>query len=67
MNKIQQKLKKQKDGESQTIAKSRLRFLAFDKGRLVVVKALRDRIDGDKMTQLRHFPDFKRAASAQGY
>lgn len=52
--------KRGKDAEVQTVTKDRLRFIAFDQGRLLVLKQLRDKVDGDKITRMRNFPGFQK-------
>jgi len=45
--------KKKKDAETQTIEKSRVRYITFEQGRMLVIKSLKDKVDGDKYTQMR--------------
>ena len=40
-------MKKGKDAETETTEKSRLRYITFDQGRILILKRLRDPIDGD--------------------
>lgn len=52
--------KRGKDAEVQTVTKDCLRFIAFEQGRLLVIKQLREKVDGDKITRMRDFPGFQK-------
>ena len=53
--------KKGKDLETSTVKKSRLRYITFDQGRFLIIKQLKDKIDGDNYSQVRDFPNFGRS------
>ena len=58
--------KRGKDAAVQTVTKDCLRFLTFDQGRLLVIKQLREKVDGDKYTTMRNFPSFQRSVGSGG-
>ena len=51
--KLVAKLKKGKDMETQTTRKNTVRFLAVENGRVLVIKSLIDKLDGDKYSVMR--------------
>jgi len=60
MNKLQYemkaKLKRTKEAETQTATKSRVRYLAFDQQRILIIKALTDKSTGENITKVRKYP-----------
>ena len=41
---------KGKAAQTEMAAKDRIRYIAFENGRMLVIKLLRDKIDGDKFS-----------------
>lgn len=64
---IKSTINKGKDAETMTCPKSRLRYITFDQDRIIVLKMLRDKVDGDKFSQMREFPNFSRSMSDKDY
>ena len=56
---------KGKAAQTEMAAKDRIRYIAFENGRMLVIKLLRDKIDGDKFSQMRQFPNFQGPALTQ--
>lgn len=46
-------MKKGKDAETQTTKKNTVRFFAVEHGRVLVIKSLIDKLDGDKYSVMR--------------
>ena len=53
--------KKGVEAQAQTATKDYLRYIAFDQGRILVLKQLRGKLEGDKITSTRNFPSFQRS------
>ena len=53
--------------ETETISKSQERIIAFEHGRIVILKRLRDKLDGDHYSIMRQFPDFQRSSDDKSY
>lgn len=65
--KLVAKLKKGKDMETQTTRKNTVRFFAVEHGRVLVIKSLTDKLDGDKYSVMRQFPYFTRSMDDRNY
>lgn len=62
-NKLQPFFKNKKEMETSMVPKCRNRYIAFDQGRLLMIKRLYDTVDGDKVTEMRRYPGFKQTMS----
>lgn len=51
--KIVARIRKGKDMETQTTRKNTVRFFAVENGRILVIKSLLDKLDGDKYSVVR--------------
>lgn len=51
--KIVARIRKGKDMETQTTMKNTVRFFAVENGRILVIKSLLDKLDGDKYSVVR--------------
>lgn len=56
-----------KTQETQTLQKNHVRFITFDQGRILVLKKLRDPLDGDSYSETRQFPNFNRSIDDKKY
>jgi hypothetical protein len=50
-------MKRGVDQYTETTEKSMLRYITFDQGRIIVLKRLREKVDGDHYSQMRQYPE----------
>jgi hypothetical protein len=67
MKRLSKFVNRLKDVETSTQPKNTIRYLAFEQGRILIIKALRDKIEGEKYSQCRSFPHFASSMNSKGY
>lgn len=65
--KLVAKIRKGKDVETQTTRKNTVRFFSVENGRVLVIKSLLDKLDGDKYSVVRQFPHFQRSMDDRNF
>mmetsp|Transcript_8579 Transcript_8579/g.13257 ORF Transcript_8579/g.13257 Transcript_8579/m.13257 type:complete len:129 (+) Transcript_8579:547-933(+) len=56
-----------KSVETQTSEKCKIRYITFDQGRLLVLKRLREKVEGESYSEMRSFPTFARSNDDEKY